>query len=91
MSANPVIHVEIYLLADCPVCRYAAEVAALISAEYPQVQVELVEMDAPGAIIPPNVFAAPTYLLNGQRWSLGNPSPALVRQALSAALRQAHS
>ena len=34
------------------------------------------------AVAPDNVFATPTYLLDGQRWSLGNPSSQQVRDLL---------
>jgi hypothetical protein len=38
------------------------------------VAVEVVDISQPGAPVPPQVFATPTYILNNRVVSLGNPS-----------------
>ena len=81
--------VDIYVTEHCPICRYAHEVAAMIRDEFPAVVVRMIPLGATDTAIPESVFATPTYLLNGERWSLGNPSPAQVRGALGAALADA--
>lgn len=83
---RPAAIVEIYVTPHCPVCAYSHEVAAMIRAEFPAVEVRMITLGTSGVIIPESVFATPTYLLNGQRWSLGNPSPGQVRATLAAAL-----
>jgi hypothetical protein len=79
------VTVDIYVAKHCPICTYAFEVAAMIQHEFPAVDVRLIGIDEPN-IIPESVFATPTYLLNGRRWSLGNPSPDTVREVLAQAL-----
>ncbi len=78
--------VEIYVAAHCPVCAYAYEVATMIRREFPMVDVRLIQIDAMQVDLPDSVFATPTYLLNGQRWSLGNPAPDIVHEVLKQAL-----
>jgi hypothetical protein len=80
------IKVDIYIAEHCPICAYALEVAAMIRREFPAVEVQLIRFDEPNLQLPESVFATPTYLLNGQRWSLGNPSPETVREVLQNAL-----
>lgn len=85
-AARAPVNVDIYVTEHCAICRYALEVAAMIREEFPAVAVRVITLGATDAAIPESVFATPTYLLNGRRWSLGNPSPEQVRQTLGAAL-----
>ena len=49
------------------------------------VQVQLIDLSQPGVIKPESVFAVPTYLLNGDVVSLGNPEePWLLERILNA-------
>lgn len=56
----------------------------MIRCEFPMVEVRLIQSGE--GELPESVFATPTYLLNGQRWSLGNPSFELVRRRLGQAV-----
>lgn len=85
------VKVEIYVADHCGICDYTYEVAANIRQDFPEVALEIIDMAAPHRPIPEVVFATPTYLLNGQVWSLGNPSPEDVRTRLSEALTQTTS
>jgi hypothetical protein len=85
------VKVEIYVADHCRICDYTYEVAAAIQRDFPEVELEIIDMTAPQRPIPEVVFATPTYLLNGQVWSLGNPSPEDVRNRLSEALAQTTS
>lgn len=58
----------------------------MIRDEFPAVDVRMITLGATESAIPESVFATPTYLLNGERWSLGNPSTEQVRHTLEAAL-----
>jgi len=75
--------VKIYVAEHCSVCDYTYEIAATIQRKFPEVDLEIVDMANPSEQIPENVFATPTYLLNGQVWSLGNPSHDQVSRTLS--------
>ena len=77
------IALDIYVAQHCGTCAYAYEVAAEIRRQFPHVQVRIIDLENTTEIIPEAVFATPTYLLNGQVWSLGNPSPAKVQETLT--------
>jgi alkyl hydroperoxide reductase subunit AhpF len=80
------VTVEIYIANHCHICEYTFEVAEMIRQEYPQVELHIIDLMDPDKVIPPQVFATPTYLLNGSLWSLGNPSIEDMRTRLSRAL-----
>lgn len=86
-SQSPVA-VHIYVADHCSVCEYAYEVAEAIRDNFPQVDVQIVNLSKTTEAVPETVFATPTYLLNGRLWSLGNPSPQDVRSRLTMALRR---
>lgn len=75
--------VKIYVAEHCQMCGYAYEIAATIRDNYPDVALQIVDMGNPSEQIPENVFATPTYLLNGRVWSLGNPSLDQVNETLN--------
>ena len=82
------IQISIYVAQHCSNCDYAREVAQSIQQHYPQVEVELIDMETTDKPIPDSVFATPTYLLNGRVWSLGNPSQQQVDEALTELLQR---
>lgn len=71
----------IYVASHCGTCRYAHEVADDIRLRYPAVRVEVIDIEAAPEAVPEEVFATPTYMLNGRIWSLGNPSEQKIREA----------
>lgn len=65
---------EIYVLPQCFGCETAIQLAQRVQAlDIPGVDVRIVDLSKPGAVRPANVFAVPTYVLNGEILSLGNP------------------
>lgn len=74
----------IFVSAHCPGCNYALEVADLVRRRYPHVIVEVIDVEAMADAVPDEVYATPTYFLNGQRWSLGNPSDGMIRDAFES-------
>ncbi|MEZ4658491.1 MAG: hypothetical protein R2911_13035 [Caldilineaceae bacterium] len=82
------IRVEIYVAAHCPICAYSYEIADFIRAHFPAVALRIINIGATDEPIPEAVFATPTYVLNDRIWSLGNPSPAQVREKLCALLNE---
>lgn len=74
---------EIFVSAHCFVCDYAHTVAELIRTDYPWVKLQVIDIHDPTATVPEQVFATPTYILNGKVWSLGNPSPEKIAETLS--------
>jgi hypothetical protein len=79
---------DIYIGSHCDNCQEALSLAALARG-MAGVEVTVIDLDASDAEqavpqVPPTVFAVPTYLLDGQLLSLGNPS----REAFLAALHR---
>ena len=79
---------QIYVDADCPVCNEARRLASLVRQELPQLRVALIDVAQDGVNIPEQVFAVPTYLLNGTRLWLGNPDELELLQRLKSAIRK---
>ncbi len=79
------MHLDIYITNQCSNCREAlvlAEQARNIAG----LEVTVVNLDIPGRPVPPQVFATPTYVLNGQVVSLGNPERGTFLAAIRATL-----
>ena len=77
------MRLEMYIANQCTNCEEAlliAERARGIAG----LEVVVIDLDKPGQHVPTHVVAVPTYLLDGQVVSLGNP----VREAFLARLRQ---
>jgi hypothetical protein len=76
------MHLEIYITDQCTNCREAVVIAEQAGG-IAGLEVTVVNLDTPGQPVPPQVFATPTYILNGLVVSLGNPE----RDAFLAELR----
>lgn len=65
---------DIYVLPGCLGYERARQLANDIRmCRLPGVEVSLIDLSDPAIVRPEPVFAVPTYLLNGQVLSLGNP------------------
>ena len=63
----------IYTMTHCPTCGDTRLMAKQIGDRIPDLEVEIVDLEDPAAQVPPQVFSVPTYVLNGDVISLGNP------------------
>lgn len=77
------IQLDIYIEPDCINCDHAFRVARVVRDQFPEVEVSVIDISQPGVHAPDNVFAVPTYLLNGETWSLGNPDENRLLQHLN--------
>jgi hypothetical protein len=66
------MRLEIYITDQCTNCREAVVIAEQAGG-IAGLEVTVVNLDTPGQPVPPQVFATPTYILNGLVVSLGNP------------------
>jgi hypothetical protein len=65
---------EVYVSRECLNCDEALSLAEEAAARYPNVAVRVVDLDQLAGSPPPDpVVAVPTYVLNSQVVSLGNP------------------
>lgn len=79
----PRLRLQVFVKAGCANCAETAQLLPTISKNHPSVDVVIVDMDDPEAVIPEVVFAAPTYLLDGQIVSIGNPSLEEIKTVLA--------
>jgi len=77
---------HVYVTAGCWGCTEAERLVAELRLHFPQVAMALLDLNVVPA--PPNVFATPTYVLNGRVIYLGNPRRADLQQTLLDALAQ---
>ena len=63
---------EIVVAPHCFGCDEARSIAVDLRERLPWLDVQVVELDG-SRPVPPRVFATPTYLLDGEVVSLGNP------------------
>jgi alkyl hydroperoxide reductase subunit AhpF len=78
---------EVYVSSECPNCAEAVRLAEEAAARYPNIVVQLIDLDDLDGGPPPDpVVAVPTYLLNGRVISLGNPDAEHLFGRLNGAL-----
>lgn len=78
------VTLKIFIEGDCWSCAESRRIVEEIAPQFPQVAMELVDLSTQQR--PENIFAVPTYTLNGKVISLGNPYPRELRQKLQSAL-----
>ena len=79
------VKLQVFITDDCWTCAESRRIVAEIAPQFPEVTVQLVDVNVVGQ--PEDIFAVPTYVLNGRVISLGNPHRADLRQKLRTALR----
>lgn len=82
------VNLDIYVETDCANCDVAYDIADMVQLQVPSVQVSIIDLAVPGTVSPAEVFAVPTYLLNGRILSLGNPDGRQLVADLKAMLKQ---
>ncbi len=77
---------RIYIAEHCPSCAEARRLAEEVRKRFAGVRLELIDLDKEEGRNPDDVFAVPTYVLNGRTISLGTPTPDQLFSRLAAAL-----
>ena len=77
---------KIYVTKHCWGCKAAKELAVQTQQTYPGLNVNVIDLNGTDARKPEEVFATPTYLLNGRVVSLGNPKPERLRELIESEL-----
>ena len=77
---------QVFVENRCSNCRRAIALAEQARGRFPALRVEIVNLSEQRSEPPEAVFAVPTFLLDGEVLSLGNPRPADLMQRLSAGL-----
>ena len=71
---------HVYITEDCWSCAEARRIVADITPLFPKIAIEL--RDIKDERRPSQVFATPTYILNGRTLFLGNPTQKELAQKL---------
>ena len=74
---------EIYVQDGCFGCERSFELAERAREAFPEMQVEVVDIRSADGVYRSQVAATPTYILDGEIISLGNPSPAELEARLA--------
>ena len=80
------VGLQIYVEPGCVSCGRALELAGDVARQYPGLIVEVIDISDGEREVPEDVFAVPTYVLNGKVVSLGNPSESDLSELVEAAL-----
>jgi hypothetical protein len=80
---------RVYVSDSCAGCDIARALVEYVRRLRPCQPIELVNLDQDGAVRPPYVFGTPTYCLDDQIISLGNPSAHALLAALDRAAARA--
>ena len=78
------VRLHVYIRDDCWTCAESHRIVADIAPQFPQLSVELIDIDQDDP--PGNVFAVPTYILDGRIISLGNPYREELRKIIESVL-----
>lgn len=66
------ITLQVYIADDCWTCEETQRIVADIAPKFPKVMIEV--LNTAVTPMPENVFAVPTYVLDGRILYLGNPT-----------------
>jgi hypothetical protein len=69
---------RVYTSKRCALSQHASQVVAGVKRELPEVRVVVIDIDATSEALPDAIFSVPTYTLNDQVVSLGNPDSNFV-------------
>jgi hypothetical protein len=79
---------DVYVSSECFNCTESVSLAAEAAQRFPVVAVRVIDLDQPRGHgrLPDQLVAVPTYVLDGQVISLGNPYPEELFARLSEAV-----
>ena len=87
MSEENRVELQVYIEAGCAQCERAVQLAEEVDHDYAGLAVRLIDI-GDAALRPDDVFAVPTFMLNGRVFSLGNPRQSQLREEIEALLRK---
>lgn len=80
------VRLQVYVEKACWSCAEARRIVADLGPQFPQVMMEVLDITAVAS--PPEVFAVPTYVLDGRIVFLGNPYRQDLHRLLQRALER---
>ena len=86
MGANNVVKLQVFVKADCEVCSRARRLAEHAAEQFPTLEVDIIDLNE-AQPERDDVFAVPTFVLEGRVLSLGNPQESELHDKLESLLR----
>lgn len=87
MKANNVVKLQVFVKTDCDICRRARQLAQQADDQFPNLVVDIVEMNET-ELERDDVFAVPTFVLEGRVLSLGNPQESELHDEVASLLSE---
>ena len=81
-------NLRVFVEAGCRNCDWALRLAQDVRERFPEVGVEVVDVADPSLERPEEVFAVPTFVLDGRVLSLGNPRRSKLVSDIAVALER---
>ncbi len=86
-KAGNVVKLQVYIKTDCEVCSRARQLAKHADEQFPNLEVDIVDMNKTQPDRD-NVFAVPTFVLEGRVLSLGNPAESELHDSVALLLNE---
>ena len=87
MVEHDAVELQVFVEAGCALCQRALRLAEEVEGAFPELAVRVIDASEPSGR-PDDVFAVPTFVLNGRVLSLGNPKRSLLHHAIESLLRR---
>ena len=87
MGANNVVKLQVFVKTGCDICSRASRLAQQADEEFPNLVVDIIDMNE-AQLDRDDVFAVPTFVLEGRVLSLGNPPESELHNEVAALLRE---
>lgn len=87
MEPSKVVKLQVFVKSGCEVCSRARQLAKHADEQFPNLQVDIVDMNE----TPPDrddVFAVPTFVLEDRVLSLGNPQESELHEEVASLLSE---
>lgn len=87
MEANNVVKLQVFVKPDCELCNRARQLAKDADKQFPNLEVDIVDLNQTQPDRD-DVFAVPTFVLEGRVLSLGNPQESDLHDKVSSLLSE---
>ena len=87
MEARKVVKLQVFVKTDCDICSRARQLAQQADEQFPNLVVDIVDMNE-ADLERDDVFAVPTFVLEGRVLSLGNPQESELHDEVASLLSE---
>ena len=87
MEASKVVKLQVFVKTDCDICSRARQLAQQADEQFPNLVVDIVDMNE-ADLERDDVFAVPTFVLEGRVLSLGNPQESELHDEVASLLSE---